>query len=61
MNFRKPYDIPTDIVRGQHSAAFGEFLRHWFIDTQALIGGEADISFLKDLSPQEIHLIFMKT
>lgn len=56
MHFPKPYDIPQDLVRGSHSPAFTEFLRQWFIDTRALVNGEADLTFLKDLSPQEVEI-----
>jgi hypothetical protein len=56
MTLADSYDIPEDVSRGPHSPAFGQFLRNWFGDTYALTHGELDLSFLDDLTPEELAL-----
>jgi hypothetical protein len=53
---RDGYDVPEEVARGPHSTAFSQFLRNWFGDTYALTHGELDLTFLKDLTPQELAL-----
>lgn len=54
MRLSDTYDLPDDIACGDHSPAFREFLWNWFGDTRALTMGEVDISFLDNLTPQEL-------
>ena len=49
------YDIP-DQVFGKHSQAFVQFIRTWFGDSRALSRGEIDLTFLNDLTPDEVQL-----
>ena len=50
------YDIPRSLKRkcNDGSEALRTFYRHFFVDTYGLTRGEVDLSFLNDLSPQEI-------
>ena len=52
------YDIPAKAKRQSKrgSAAFQTFYRHFFVNECGLIRGEVDLSFLKDLTPQETTL-----
>ena len=54
MKLRDSFDIPEEVSRGPHSPAFGKFLFNWFGDTGPLTLGELDISFLNDLTPEEL-------
>jgi hypothetical protein len=56
LRLRDSYDVPEEVARGPHSAAFSEFLRNWFGDTHALTHGELDLTFLEDLTPEELTL-----
>ncbi len=49
------YDIPAKAKRlsKRGSPALQEFYHHFFINETGLIRGEVDLTFLKDLSPQE--------
>jgi hypothetical protein len=49
------YDVPDEIAAGPHSPAFESFLRNWFGNPWALTHGELDLSFLEDLSPDELR------
>ena len=49
------YEIPEEIEQGAHSPAFTKFLRGWFLDTYAITHGELDITFLKELTPEELE------
>ena len=42
------------MAAGRHSPAFEAFLRNWFGDTWAITHGELDLSFLQELSPDEL-------
>ena len=42
------------MASGPHSPAFEKFLRNRFGDTYALTHGELDITFLNDLTPEEL-------
>ena len=53
MDFLNAYDIPEEVCQGPHSAAFRQFLHHWFVDSFALSRGEVDVSFINDLTPHE--------
>ena len=54
LRLRDSFDVPEEIARGQHSPAFSSFLWNWFGDTSLLTHGEPDITFLKDLTPEEL-------
>ena len=56
VQFRDAYDIPEEVRRGYHSPAFAQFLHHWFIDSMGLSRREVDLSFIKDLTPQETEV-----
>ena len=56
MYIRDSYDIPEEVAQGPHSPAFATFLRSWFADTTALTHGELDITFLKELTDEELDL-----
>jgi hypothetical protein len=56
MRLRETYDVPEAVANGQHSAAFSAFLWNWFGDSRALTHGELDISFLQELTPEELSL-----
>ena len=52
------YDIPVEAKRqskrGSH--AFQKFYRHFFVNSTGLIRGEVDLSFLRELTPDETSL-----
>jgi hypothetical protein len=50
------YDVPESIVSDVHSPTFAKFLRNWFSETGALTHGELDITFLRELTPDELSL-----
>jgi hypothetical protein len=50
------YDVPESVASGHHSPTFSKFLRNWFGDTTALTQGELDITFLSELTPEELSL-----
>jgi hypothetical protein len=50
------YDVPEEIASGDHSPAFRRFLWNWFGDTWALTHGELDLSFLDELSADELQM-----
>lgn len=54
MKLRDSYDVPEEVAAGPHSPAFEKFLRNWFSDTRALTHGELDLTFLQELSPEEL-------
>ena len=56
MRLSDSYDIPEEVVQGPHSPVFEKFLRNWFGDTYAITHGELDLTFLKDLTPEEREL-----
>ncbi len=56
MRLSDTYDVPESVASGPHSPAFAKFLRNWFGDTTALTHGELDITFLNDLTPEELSL-----
>jgi hypothetical protein len=56
MRLSDTFDVPEDVASGPHSPAFEKFLRNWFGDTYALTHGELDITFLNDLTPEELEL-----
>jgi hypothetical protein len=56
LRLRDTFDVPEDIATGAHSPAFSKFLWNWFGDTRALTHGELDITFLRDLTPEELSL-----
>lgn len=56
MKLSDSYDIPEDVARGPHSAAFAKFLSNWFGDTYAITHGELDLTFLEDLTTDEREL-----
>ena len=56
MRLREKYDIPRAVAEGHHSVAFSTFLWNWFGDTRALTHGELDITFLSELTPEELSL-----
>ncbi|MGA7238397.1 MAG: hypothetical protein WBY44_22120 [Bryobacteraceae bacterium] len=56
MRLMDMFDIPAEIMDRPHSAAFAEFLGTWFGYTKALSLGEADLSFLNDLTQEEWRL-----
>jgi hypothetical protein len=55
LKLRDSFDVPEEVAAGPHSPAFEAFLRNWFGDTWALTHGELDLSFLHDLSPDELR------
>ena len=55
MKLSDTYDVPEEIANGDHSPAFQKFLWNWFGDTTALTHGELDLSFLEELSPDELQ------
>ena len=56
MILRDSYDIPEEVSRGPHSPAMEKFLRSWFGDIRALSLGELDITFLNDLTEEELKV-----
>lgn len=50
------YDIPESVAAGPHSSAFAKFLWNWFEDPMALSRGELDLTFLNDLTEDELTL-----
>ena len=56
MRLPDSYDIPEEVARGPHSPAFAKFLSNWFGDTHALTHGELDLTFLEDLTAEELEL-----
>jgi hypothetical protein len=56
LRLRDSYDIPEDVAAGSHSPSFGNFLWSWFGDTYAVTHGELDLTFLDDLTPEELSL-----
>jgi hypothetical protein len=56
LRLRDPYDVPEDVAAGPHSPAFEKFLWNWFGDTRALTHGELDLTFLDELTPEELSL-----
>lgn len=56
MRLSDTYDVPESVASGPHSPAFAKFLRNWFGDTTALTHGELDITFLNELTPEELSL-----
>jgi hypothetical protein len=56
LRLRDSYDIPEDVAAGPHSPAFAKFLWNWFGDTAALTHGELDLTFLSELTPEELSL-----
>jgi len=56
MRLSDTYDVPESVASGPHSPAFAKFLRNWFGDTTALTHGELDITFLNDLTSEELSL-----
>lgn len=54
LRFRDSYHIPEGVGIGPHSSAFEAFLRNWFSDTRALTHGELDLSFLQELTSDEL-------
>lgn len=56
MKLRDIYDIPYDVANGAHSPAFTKFLWNWFGDTGAITHGELDITFLRNLTSEELLL-----
>ena len=56
MKLDDEFDIPEEISRGPHSPTFAKFLRNWFGDTSALTHGELDLTFLDELTPEELDL-----
>lgn len=48
------YDVPDSVASGPHSPAFAQFLWNWLGDTTRLTHGELDITFLNDLTPEEL-------
>src|SRR5271170_4078555 len=56
VRFLDVYDIPKEVRRGTHSAAFEQFLHHWFVDSLGLSRREVDLTFIKDLTPHESEI-----
>jgi len=56
VTLRDSYDIPEDVAAGPHSPTFAKFLWNWFGDTKAVANGELDLTFLDDLTPEELSL-----
>lgn len=56
MRLLEIYDVPESIAIGPHSAAFDKFLRNWFGDIGAVGRGELDVTFLRDLTPEDLSL-----
>ncbi len=54
MRLRDSFDIPDNIAQGVHSPIFSKFLWNWFGDTSLLTHGELDVTFLKDMTPDEL-------
>jgi hypothetical protein len=50
------YDIPDAVVAEPHSPAFSRFLWTWFGDPMELSRGELDLTFLTDLTQEELSL-----
>jgi hypothetical protein len=50
------YDIPEAVAAGPHSPAFARFLWNWFGNPIALSRGELDLTFLNDLTQDELSL-----
>jgi hypothetical protein len=48
------YDVPAQMIEGMSSNAFRAFLFNWFGDTRRLTHGELDLSFLKELTNEEL-------
>jgi hypothetical protein len=55
LRLRDSYDVPSEVALGSHSRAFGEFLWNWFGDTYRITRGELDLTFLRDLTPEELE------
>lgn len=56
MRLRDSYDVPQEIVDRKHSPAFRDFLWNWFGDTRAISRGDLDVSFLQELSGEELAI-----
>jgi hypothetical protein len=56
MTFSTSYELPEQIVERSHSAAFKQFLHHWFVDSMGLSRGEVDLTFLSELNPEELAI-----
>lgn len=56
MKLLDSYDIPEAVAAGAHTPAFAKFLWNWFGDPMPLSRGELDLTFLDDLSQDEISL-----
>jgi hypothetical protein len=54
MILRDIYDVPASLTGGSHSPAFSRFLWNWFGDTRAVTHGDLDLTFLNDLTPEEL-------
>jgi hypothetical protein len=50
------YDIPESVAAGPHSPAFAKFLWNWFGNPMALSRGELDLTFVNDLTQDELSL-----
>ena len=56
MRLLDSYDIPESVAAGPHSPAFAKFLWNWFGNPMALSRGELDLTFLNELTPEELSL-----
>lgn len=56
MKLQDTFDVPEEVARGRHSPPFAQFLHNWFGDTDALTHGDLDLTFLNDLTPEELEL-----
>ena len=50
------YDIPDQVFQPGRSKAFIQFLRNWFGDSRQLTRHELDLSFLREMGPDETQL-----
>ena len=56
MRLRDFYQIPAGLAEGPHSPTFERFLRYWFADLGPIGNNELDVTFLSDLTPDEVSL-----
>jgi hypothetical protein len=56
LRLQEIFDVPEEIANGPQSAAFRDFLWNWFGDTRAVVNGELDLTFLKELSAEELGI-----